>query len=359
MKIHLRPVWRFRGKEERELDATVLALLEAIEQSGKLTVAARTAGVSHRHAWNVIERWAEFLGAPLVTIERGRGTQLSALGAKLLWAGKRAQARLEPELENLAAELASSLKEPLAGGAPVLRMQASHDFTLVRLRELAGQGGDVSIDLRYRGSAEALDALRRGASDIAGFHVTEGPLGGQGALRYAEALGPIHRLVSVATRVQGLIVAPGNPKRIAHLADVARPGMRFINRQRDSGTRILLDRLLEQAGIEPAAVAGYENEEHTHAAVGAHVAGGLADAGLGIEAAAAQFQLGFVPIATERYFFALHKDAFEAPEGRALLELLRGAAFRAAVIELHGERAHRTGEVSKVDETPPWSELGL
>jgi molybdate-binding protein len=208
------------------------------------------------------------------------------------------------------------------------------------------------------GSAEAVDALRRGACDIAGFHVAEGALGRHAALRYAEALGTaIHRLVRVATRVQGLIVAPGNPKRIMQLADLTRPGMRFINRQRDSGTRILLDRLLQEAGIDGAAIPGYDNEEHTHAAVGAHVAGNLADAGLGIEAAAAQLKLGFIPIATERYFFAIHKDALERPEGKVLLELLRSGAFRAALAALHGEREHRTGEVSKVDETPPWNEL--
>src|SRR5690242_16852208 len=139
LSIHLRPVWRFRKGDERELDATLLALLEAIEHSGKLTVAARSAGISHRHAWNLIERWSDLLGAPLVAVERGRGTQLSALGAKLLWAGRRAQARLAPELESLAAELADTLHDPVATDVPVLRLQASHDFTLAGLRELAAR----------------------------------------------------------------------------------------------------------------------------------------------------------------------------------------------------------------------------
>src|SRR5262245_36799860 len=139
LNISIRPVWRFRNAGERELDLTVFALLEAIEQTGKLTAAARSAGVSHRHAWNLIDKWAEFFGAPLVVIERGRGTQLSELGAKLLWAGKRAQARLAPELDNLAAELASSLRDQASSKLPVLRMHASHDFTLVRLRDLAAK----------------------------------------------------------------------------------------------------------------------------------------------------------------------------------------------------------------------------
>jgi len=358
LDIDLRTVWRFRKAGGRELDLTLFALLDAIEQSGKLTVAARAAGMSHRHAWNLIEKWADFFGAPVVTIERGRGTQLIPLGAKLLWAGKRAQARLEPELENLAAELASSLNGAAGASVPVLRIHASHDFSLVKLREFASQTRSMSIELRYRGSAEALASLRRGTCELAGFHVTDGPRGRRAAIRYAGALGPaIHRLVWVATRVQGLIIAAGNPKSITSVADLAQTGLRFINRQRDSGTRILLDELLGEAGIDPSRIEGYENEEHTHAAVAAHVAGGLADAGLGIGAAAAQFQLGFVPLATERYFFAAHKDVLERREAKVLISLLRGDAFRDAVSALHGVRTHRTGEITLVEKTPPWDDL--
>src|SRR5262245_17251209 len=358
LDIDLRTVWRFRKAGGEELDLTLLSLLEAIEQSGKLTVAARTAGMSHRHAWNLIEKWADFFGAPLVLIERGRGTQLSALGAKLLWAGKRADARLEPELENLAAELAQCLNDTAQASVPVLRIHASHEFSLVKLRELAGKSHSVSVDLRYRGSAEALASLRRGNCEVAGFHVSDGPRGRRAAIRYGEALGPaIHRLIAVATRVQGLIVAPGNPRSIGSIADLTQPGLRFINRQRDSGTRILLDELLGEAGIDPARIAGYENEEHTHAAVAAHVAAGLVDVGLGIEAAAVQFHLGFVPITTERYFFAAHNDLLERREAKLLIGLLRGDAFHNAVTELHGVRAHRTGEVALVEKTPPWDGL--
>jgi molybdate-binding protein len=250
------------------------------------------------------------------------------------------------------------LNDAVAASVPSLRIHASHDFSLAKLRELAGKTRSISIDLRYRGSAEALAALRRGACDVAGFHVTDGPLGRSAATRYAEALGPaIHRLVGVATRVQGLILAKGNPKSIGSVADLARPGMRFINRQRDSGTRMLLDELLAQARIDPARINGYENEEHTHAAVAAHVASGLADAGLGIKAATVPFELGFIPLATERYFFAVHKDLLERREGKLLIGLLRGDAFHDTVATLHGVGAHRTGEVSPVDGTPPWDDL--
>jgi molybdate transport repressor ModE-like protein len=357
VRVDVRTVWRFGKAGERELELSLLPLLDGIEQTGKLTHAARSAGVSHRHAWNLIERWSDFFGAPLVMIERGRGTQLSALGAKLLWAGKRAQARLEPELENLAAELASSLNGTDTS-TPVLRIHASHDFCLAKLRELANKTRSVSFDLRYRGSAEALASLRRGGCDVAGFHVADGPLGRRAAMLYAEALGPaIHRLVWVATRRQGLIVQSGNPNSIGSVANLARPGLRFINRQRDSGTRMLLDELLGEARIDPARIDGYDNEEHTHAAVAAHVASGLADAGLGIEAAAAQFKLAFVPLAVERYFLAVHKDVLERREGKLLIGLLRGDAFHDAVNAVHGTRAHRTGEIARLEDTPPWNAL--
>src|SRR5262249_11287326 len=158
------------------------------------------------------------------------------------------------------------------------------------------------------------------------------------ALRYAEALGPIlHRLVRIATRVQGIVVAPGNPAGIRDVSDLARLGLRFVNRQRDSGTRFLFDQLLKRSGIDPAAIRGYENEELTHGAVAAHVASGSADAGIAIQAAATQFGLDFVPIVKEHYYLAVHRDLLLKPEVEYLLGLLRGNAFHDAVESYHGD----------------------
>ena len=150
---------------------------------------------------------------------------------------------------------------------------------------------------------------------------------------------------------------PGNPAAIREAADLGRPGLRFVNRQRDSGTRFLLDQLLQAAGVDPKGLQGYENEEHTHAAVAAHIASGLADVGLGIEAAARQFGLDFIPLATEHYYLAVHKDNLPKPEVEYLLGVLRGDAFHDAVNSYHGERSHRSGEVALIEATPPWSEL--
>jgi molybdate transport repressor ModE-like protein len=350
IRIDIRPVWRFRAKGERDFDFMLLALLEALGQTGKLTVAAQKAGVSYRHAWNLIEKWAGILGAPLVRMERGRGTQLSPLGEKLLWAGKRVQARLMPEMDSLASEFARALNESLDQGGPTLRVLASHDFAVAALRELGPKVG-VTLDLQYRGSFDALGALARGECELAGFHIVDGSFGNRMAARYAEWLKPrAHRLISIATRTQGLIVAHGNPKEIRAVADLARKGIRLINRQKGSGTRALLEYLLTEAEIDRSRLSGYQNEEFTHAAVAALIAGGLADVGFGVEAAAAQFRLGFVPLASERYFLACRQEHLVMPEVEALLSVLRGAKFRAVIESLAGYDAPRAGEVSTVGE---------
>ena len=349
--IDIRPVWRFRGTGERDFDFTLLALLEALEQSGKLTIAARQAGVSYRHAWNLIEKWAGIFGAPLVQMERGRGSQLSPLGAKLLWAGKRVQARLTPQLDSFASELARALNEALDQGGPTLRIQASHDFAVAALREL-GPAAGLNVDLQYRGSFDALGSLGRGECDFAGFHVVEGKFGERMASLYADWLKPrTYRLISIATRKQGMIVAAGNPREIRDVADLARKGVRLINRQKGSGTRALLEYLLTEAQVDRKRIAGYPNEEFTHAAVAALIAGGQADAGFGVEAAAAQFRLGFVPFATERYYLACRQEHLARPEVEALLALLRGPTFRTAIASLAGYDAQRAGEVVTVAES--------
>jgi molybdate transport repressor ModE-like protein len=350
IKVDIRPVWRFRSKEEREFDFRVLNLLEGLEATGKLTNAAERAGMSYRHAWNLIEKWAGILGAPLVVMERGRGTRLSPLGAKLLWAGKRVQARLTPELDSLASEFAAALNESLEHGGPALRMHASHDFAIAALRELGPTAG-VSLDLQYRGSFDALGSLARGECELAGFHLVDGPFGSRMAARYADWLKPrVHRLIWIATRTQGLIVPHGNPKDIRGVSDLGRKEVRLVNRQKGSGTRALLEYLLSEAEIDRSRINGYQNEEFTHGAVAALVAGGQADVGFGVEAAAAQFRLGFVPLAGERYFLVCRHEQLARAEVQTLLTVLRGPAFRNAIDALPGYRASHAGEVSTVAE---------
>src|SRR5690606_35389797 len=118
----------------------------------------------------------------------------------------------------------------------------------------------------------------------------------------------------------------GNPKRIRDVADLARTGVRFVNRQRGAGTRAWFDRLLRERGLRPAEIRGYEREEFTHLAVAASVAAGLADAGFGLRAAAAQLDLGFVPMGIERYFLTVARALRERPAVRVLIREMRARA---------------------------------
>jgi molybdate transport repressor ModE-like protein len=109
IKIDIEPVWRFRREDNGQSMLVMLDFLNEIRATGKITSAAGRAHMSYRHCWNLIEKWAAFFGAPLVEREQGRGTRLTPLGEKLVWAGQRLQARLRPQLQNLAQELEGSI----------------------------------------------------------------------------------------------------------------------------------------------------------------------------------------------------------------------------------------------------------
>lgn len=346
VRIDIRPVWRFRNANgERAFDFQLIAILGELDASGKLTQAAEKAGISYRHAWNLVDEWEAFFGAPLVAKERGRGTSLTELGERLLWAGRRAQARLAPELDNLAGDFARSLNESLADATRTIVLQASHDFAIAELRHLGHEAG-LDVDLQYKGSFDALAALRRGECEIAGFHVPEGALGDLLRRRFAEGLGAgRHRIVSFVRRRQGFMVKPGNPKGILSMADLTRPGVRLVNRQRGSGTRALLEFFISAEGLERDRIAGYDLEEATHGAVAAMIAGQQADVGLGVEAAAALYRLDFVPLCTERYLLAVPAERIDTPAVQSLLALLRGPAFAAMVAKLAGYDATHAGRV--------------
>ncbi len=339
--------WHFVRADGARLEPLALPLLAALAERGKLTEAAAACGFSYRHAWALLRDWEAFFGAPLVAMARGRGTRLTALGERLLWVERRLRARLGPQLDSLASELEAELAQALSSARPRLRIHASHGFAIAALRELLAGDGAVGVELQYRGSLEALASLAHGGCEVAGFHLPIGELEAEVLGRYTPWLlaDAGLTLIRLATRTQGLMLAPGNPQSIAGLADLARPGVRFVNRQPSSGTRLLFDQLLERAGIEPGRIRGYRDEEFTHAAVAAYVASGMADAGIGVETAARQLGLDFVPLATERYWLACRREALERPALHTLLETLRSAAFAAALARLPGYDGRGAGEL--------------
>jgi putative molybdopterin biosynthesis protein len=194
------------------------------------------------------------------------------------------------------------------------------------------------------GSLGGLVALRDGLCHIAGSHLLE-PSSGEYTLPYLDRVlgvgaGVVIRLVH---RQQGLLVATGNPLGLTSVEDLARPGVRYVNRQRGAGTRVLLDHELARRSVDPEALDGYRREESTHLAVAAAVASGRADAGLGILAAARAFGLGFVPVAEEPYDLVTTPEILEQGILDPLLDLLSEPAFLASVDELGGYSTRETG----------------
>ena len=144
------------------------------------------------------------------------------------------------------------------------------------------------------------------------------------------------KVVGMVGRQQGLLVKKGNPKRIISLEQLVQSNIRFINRQRGAGTRVLLDYRLGRLGIAVQDIQGYNDEEFTHLAVAVAVASGRADVGLGICAAARALDLDFIPLFQERYDLVIPTEYFDTPFLKPLLELLDDPTFRQAVQELPG-----------------------
>lgn len=330
MTVGLR--WLFDGAE---IDVRMLALMRGIAERGSLQQACGDAGLSYRHAWELLGRLESAMGERLVQLERGRGARLTAPGARLAEMTIEIETRLQAELKRAATDLNRPLGRRRGAGAP-LRVCASHDLALDRLVEALVERR-TAVEMRFQGSVDALVALARNRCDIAGFHVPELP-GRQALLEpYRPWLkGRTLRFFHFADRKQGLMVARDNPLRIATLADLARTHARFVNRQPGSGTRLFFDALLAAHRVRPAQINGYRHEEFTHVAVAAMIASGAADAAFGIEAAAAQQGLAFVPLASERYFLAMRDATASGTAAQALLKALESRWFRNLIRDLPG-----------------------
>lgn len=352
-ELTIEPHWTVRAADGRTLGARVLQLLVGVDQHGSLAAACTADGLSYRHAWQLLREAEDLFGEPVLVKSRGRGSQLTPLGAKLVWGHRRVQARLSPVLDTLASELRGEIARVLSSATDGLRIHASHGFAVQALHESLTAAG-VAHTLKYCPSAEALAALKAGQCDLAGFHVPLGAFEAEVAAHYRPWFDlREQRVIVLSTRRQGLMVAPGNPKKIYDIADLARPEVRFINRQPGSGTRDLLDRLLQRQRIVPAQVRGYEQCEFTHAAVAAFVASGMADVGLGLEVPARNFRLEFMPCQQERYFLLTHAERLRAPDLQQLLGLLAEPALHAAIDRLPGYTAAGTGTVMALDAAFP------
>lgn len=338
-----------------DLHHPLMRLLEAIHREGSISAAARELKLSYRHVWGELKRWEAELGQPLVLWVKGQRAQLSPLGDKLLWAERRARARLAPQIEALRGELERAFAVVFDAQALVLSLQASHDEALPRLRERAARAG-LHLDLQFSGSIDALEALNEGRCLVAGFHLRlDADRRSATARTYRPRLRPgRHKLIGFAQRRQGLIVARGNPLGLHGLADLIRPGLRFVIRPPGTGSRVLFEELCAQAGLAVHRLSSAARTEPSHAAVAEAVASGQADAGFGIETVARLRGLDFLPLAQERYVLAVLAPSLEQPAVQRLMQVLRDPSWQAELAALPGYTPERCGEVLSLRAVLPW-----
>jgi len=254
-----------------------------------------------------------------------------------------------------------------AAGDPIKSNPANIQFSLERLiienQGLIICGQDVILDIltlylekrnsmlrslrSYVGSIDGLLALYKGTTNITAAHLWDGETG-EYNIPYVRRLLPGQRtvIINLVYRTLGFYVAPGNPLAIHDWQDLLKPNVTLINRDKGSGTRVILDENLRNLNIDVRDIKGYQNEEMSHIAVASAVARGLADVGLGIEKAASQVhEVEFVPLTKERYDLVLYKHDLEKSNFQTLLSILRSAEFKDEVNGMGGYDTSKMGEI--------------
>ena len=222
----------------------------------------------------------------------------------------------------------------------------SHDLAIGVIEDQLKQHyPELKIAASNVGSVGGLLALQRGETHMAGTHLLDPETGMYNVPDIKRTIPKLPvALMHLAQRQQGIVVARGNPRSIGNLSDLT-SGIRFVNRQAGSGTRVLLDFELKRLGINPNSINGYEREEFTHMSVGVAIASGLADAGLAVRAAAQALNLDFIPIASEQYDLLFLRSFFESERGERLMRVLQSAAFKDAVDALGGYDSSGSGKL--------------
>jgi putative molybdopterin biosynthesis protein len=223
----------------------------------------------------------------------------------------------------------------------------SHDLTLdIIATMLRKKHPDMTLSSANQGSLGGLFALKRHEAHIAGTHLLDEETG-EYNISYVQKYVKDRDicLITLVYRMQGLMVQPGNPKCIKSIKDLERSDVRFINRQRGAGTRVLLDYHLKLEGIAPGKVQGYDHEGYTHTQVAAAVKSGAADVGLGVLSAARALGLDFIPWREERYDLAIPGESLDHPGVNAILKLIKEDDFKERVEALGGYDTRDTGVV--------------
>ena len=244
-------------------------------------------------------------------------------------------------------EVTLRLLSPMEKLCNTLVVIGSHDPLLDELADMLHLGDPrLYMSSSHVGSMGGIMAIRRGEAHMAGCHLLDTADGtyNRSFIRKYFPKGDV-KLVSCVGRQQGLMVARGNPLNICSFADISRQGIRYVNRQKGSGTRILTDYLCSREKVEPSDVYGYTREELTHTSVAAQIACGSADVGMGIYSAAKLYDLDFIPICIEEYDLIIPDHAWDSPMVQQLLTILRSDAFREKILSMGGYTVDHPGQV--------------
>lgn len=341
-----------------EVGNPLFELLAAVMECGSIRHAAQALGTSYRHAWGSLRKWEKIIGEPLITWSQGQKARPTQFAERLLWAERRARTRMQPHIEALRSDLTRVLADARDERLQVLSVRASHDLALPVLQQHLAESGDLHLNIGFQGSVDALRALNDRQCLIAGFHV---PALRGAAPVFAKALKPLlkpraHKLIACSRRMQGLMLRKEHAGLVRTFPDVVSRRLRFVNRQPGSGTRMLVDHLMHEHSVAPESLSrALEHAEHTHVAVALCVASGVADAGIGVEAAALQFGLHFVPLVEENYFLACLNSSIDQPAVQRLRAVLAGARWREILANLRGYQPPASpGGLLVIEEALPW-----
>jgi molybdate transport repressor ModE-like protein len=351
-RIHIKAAWQFYDDSGENVDPRIFTLLNAVHDSGKLTKAAVELGMSYRHVWNILKKWTDFFGSDLVELQKGKGAKLTPLGEKLLWAEQLVNARFEPQLISLASELNLEIQKNLTFKEPLLKISASYGYAVALLPEFTNK---FKLNLQYRTTEESLKALSKGECDIAAFHLPTDFVNQTLVDMHNKYFKPnTYKVIRFVTRQQGLMIKKGNPKDIENVRDLLRDDIKFINRQKNSGTRLLIEEILIRASVNAEDVIGFDDVEFTHSAVAAYVASGMADTGIGVETAARQFGLDFIPLTTEHYVLVCHHKSVKKFAVQQLVAELKTEKFHQTVLKLAGYKPVCCGDIVDLKDILPW-----
>ncbi|MBU3632361.1 MULTISPECIES: substrate-binding domain-containing protein [unclassified Polynucleobacter] len=316
MQIEVRPSLVVQSQGKNSVDLIWLSqLLKDIESGSSLVVASKRAGTSYRGAWGKLNEVEATLGMPLIVRTKGHGSKLTEFGSFLfkfiddmqaghLKYGNAYQEALMKEMNRV--QKSESARWKFLSSSDSIIQQA--------VREVKG------FNLKIAGSGESLERLLNNEADIAGYHVSNE----QSSKAIYQRLSKSDiQIYPVMKRTQGLIVKKGNPRHIRSIEDLLNQKIRFINRQIGSGTRLMLDTLLINEGIDPFEINGYLQEEFTHSAVANAILADKADVGIGVKNIALENGLGFVPLQDEIFFIAMHKEMVSQPESSKLIRKIR------------------------------------